>query len=81
MSSIPASTPSNTPVKILVSLDDFGGIQVLDDEVLDLIAGGFISIDLATEVSRLPASDTHPVLPSGLTRAFAFLGVYPVTSV
>jgi hypothetical protein len=34
------STTSDTPLKILVSLDEDGGIQVLDDEVLGLIAGG-----------------------------------------
>ena len=45
----------------------------LNDEQMDRVVAGFISIDLATEVSRLPASDTHPGLPSGLT--FQFLGV------
>jgi hypothetical protein len=51
----------------------------LNDEQMDRVVAGFISIDLATELSRLPASDTHPVLPSGLT--FPFLGVDPIAFV
>jgi hypothetical protein len=45
----------------------------LNDEQMDRVVAGFISIDLATELSRLPATDTHPgFVPSGLT--FQFLG-------
>ena len=40
----------------------------LNDEQMDRVVAGFISIDLATELSRLPATDTHPgFVPSGLT--------------
>jgi hypothetical protein len=40
----------------------------LNDEQMDRIVAGFIGIDLAIELSRLPATDTHPGLPSsGLT--------------
>ena len=41
MTSTVVSTTSDTPVKMLVSFDKDGHIQVLDPEVLDLIAGGF----------------------------------------
>jgi hypothetical protein len=35
----------------------------LNDEQMNHVVAGLISIDLATEVSRLPASATHPNLP------------------
>jgi hypothetical protein len=41
---------------------------VLNDEQMDRVVAGFISIDLGTELSRLPVTNTHPGLPSsGLT--------------
>jgi hypothetical protein len=39
----------------------------LNDEQMDRVVAGFASIYLATELSHLPATDTHPGLPSGLT--------------
>jgi hypothetical protein len=42
----------------------------LSNAQMDHVVAGFISIDLATEVSALPGSATHPVLPSGLTFLF-----------
>jgi len=38
----------------------------LNDEQMDRVVAGFISNDLATELSRLPATNTHPHL-TGLT--------------
>jgi hypothetical protein len=39
----------------------------LNDEQMDRVVAGFISIDIATELSLLPATNTHPHLTSGLT--------------
>lgn len=39
----------------------------LNDDQMDRVVAGFISIDVATELGRLPATDTHPGLTSGLT--------------
>ena len=40
----------------------------LNDEQMDRVVAGFISIDIPTELSLLPATATHPKLPSsGLT--------------
>ena len=40
----------------------------LNDEQMDRVVAGFISIDIPTELSLLPATNTHPNLPSsGLT--------------
>jgi hypothetical protein len=49
----------------------------LNDEQMDRVVAGFISIDLATELSRLPATATHPgLVPSGLF--FGVDGIVPV---
>jgi hypothetical protein len=51
----------------------------LNDEQMDRVVAGFISIDLATELSRLPATDTHPVLSlSGLTYWTALINSSPL---
>jgi hypothetical protein len=52
----------------------------LNDEQMDRVVAGLISIDFVTELSRLPATATHPgFVPSGLTyQFFGVDGIVPV---
>jgi hypothetical protein len=51
ISSTSGSVTPDTPMKILVSLDKDGRIQVLDDELLDLI-GGAVALSASTSCAN-----------------------------